>query len=320
MKQKIYYLGIISAMIIVAGTLFKVNHWPAAGILLTAGTIFMIAGFLPSALINHFKAKGNKQTWILYIVTYVTCLLIFSAMLFKIMHWPFAGVLIFIAVPFPFVVFLPVWLYVTSRIENFDINNTIFILFLLMAQAVFSVFLALNVSKEKFENTLQLTIPLYSMNSKSEALQSFESGSDINLAAQDLLYRIDECRELLSGYTGTTRAELNSGTITGRYLDSRNIAPKILLNEGNSSPALILEASLRKFVDELVKLPAFHGEKEKITDLFNLIDNTGENVSWTERMFMGNYLTWNLVELDAMENSVRVLMMTIDPYTLQSSQ
>ena len=154
MKQKIYTIGIVSSMILMAGTIFKVQHWPAASILLCTGTILLLAAFLPAALINHYKVNGNKQYKLLYIIIYVTCFVVFTAMLFKILHWPFAGYLVLIAVPFPFVVFLPVWLNVTSKIKNFDINNTIYVLFLLAIQAVFSVLLALNVTREKIDNTL----------------------------------------------------------------------------------------------------------------------------------------------------------------------
>ena len=149
MKQKLYILGIVSSMIMVTGSMFKVNHWPAAGILLTIGAFLLVFLFLPLALFSHFKVYGNTQNRLLYIVIWFTCFIVFSAMHFKIMHWPYAGYIIMIAIPFPFVVFLPVWLYVTSKIKNFDINNTIYILFLLVLQAVFSALLSLNVTRER---------------------------------------------------------------------------------------------------------------------------------------------------------------------------
>jgi hypothetical protein len=78
-------------------------------------------------------------------------------MLFKIQHWPGAGKLIMIALPFPYVVFLPVFLAVTSRNKSFSINNTVFVLFLLSGISVFSLLLALNVSKEKIDDSLNLS-------------------------------------------------------------------------------------------------------------------------------------------------------------------
>ena len=92
MKQKIYISRIgIAAIIMAAGAIFKVNHWPAAANLLIAGTLILVFLFLPAALINNYKAEGNRQNKLLYIVTYITCFVVFSAMLFKIQHWPYAG-------------------------------------------------------------------------------------------------------------------------------------------------------------------------------------------------------------------------------------
>ena len=84
MKQKLYILGVVAAMITSTGAIFKVNHWPAAGILIVAGTLILVLLFLPAALINNYKAEGNKQNKVLYIVTYITCFVVFIAMLFKI--------------------------------------------------------------------------------------------------------------------------------------------------------------------------------------------------------------------------------------------
>ena len=92
MKQKIYILGVITAMIISTGIILKVNHWQTAGILITAGTLILVLLFLPSALINNYKAEGNNQNRLLYIVTWITCFVVFIGMLFKIQHWPHAGI------------------------------------------------------------------------------------------------------------------------------------------------------------------------------------------------------------------------------------
>src|SRR5674476_974690 len=131
MKQKIYILGVITAIIISTGLIFKVEHWPTSQILITAGTMILVLIFIPVALINNYKAEGNTQNRLLYIVTYITCFVVFTAMLFKIQHWPLAGTLLTIALPFPYIVFLPVFLTVTSKNKNFNIYNTVFVLLLL---------------------------------------------------------------------------------------------------------------------------------------------------------------------------------------------
>ena len=101
MKQKIYILGLVTTTILFAGTVFKVNHFPGAGWLLTIGMLTLVFIFLPVALINHYNTEGNKQNRSLYFVTWLTCFVIFIAMLFKIQHWPGAGYALIIALPFP---------------------------------------------------------------------------------------------------------------------------------------------------------------------------------------------------------------------------
>ena len=144
MKQKIYILGLITTVIIYFGLLFKTNHWPGAGYLLTAGILAFVFIFLPVALRSHYIAEGKPGNRILYIVTWVTSVVFFVSALFKIMHWPGAGIALAIAIPFPFVIFLPVFLIVTSKNKNFNIYNTVFVLFLLAAISAFSALLSLS--------------------------------------------------------------------------------------------------------------------------------------------------------------------------------
>ena len=157
MKQKIYFLGLAAAMIMSIGAIFKVNHWPAASIMMTTGTLILVLLFLPAALINTYKAEGNKQNKMLYIVTWITCFVVFIAMLFKIQHWPFAGIGLLIALPFPYIVFLPVFLAVTSKNKNFNIYNTVFVLLLLALNSVFSALLSLNVSKDTIVDSYNIS-------------------------------------------------------------------------------------------------------------------------------------------------------------------
>ena len=144
MKQKIYILGLATTVIIYFGLLFKTNHWPGAGYLLTVGVLTFVFIFLPIALRNHFMAEGERGNLILYIVTWVTSFVFLISALFKIMHWPGADIALAIAIPFPFVTFLPVFLIITSKNKNFNIYNTVFVLFLLAAISAFSALLALS--------------------------------------------------------------------------------------------------------------------------------------------------------------------------------
>jgi hypothetical protein len=146
MKTKTYITGLITTTLVFLGATFKVMHWPGAGKLLTTGIIFLLFIFLPPALISGYKGEGRKESLSLYIVTYITCLVTFASMLFKIMHWPGAGILLIIAIPFPFVVFLPVYLYITGKNESHNIYNTVAVLFLLVVFSSLTALLTLNAS------------------------------------------------------------------------------------------------------------------------------------------------------------------------------
>lgn len=302
-------------MILMTGTIFKVQHWPAAAILLCTGTILLLAAFLPSALINHYKVNGNKQYKLLYIIIYMTCFVVFTAMLFKILHWPFAGYLMLIAVPFPFIVFLPVWLNVTSKIKNFDINNTIYVLFFLAIQAVFSLLLSLNVTREKIDGTLLLMTQLSSLNAKMVSLPSVTDKSAFALSADDLLIQIEECRQLLYKRTGIAGEGLNKRSSNERYFDSPDIAPPLLLLPKGASPAMKLESLIRNFIGELEKLPGSRNIAKQAGDIFELSGiSSSQEDPWSEKMFADNF-AWVLVNLDAIENYVRVIKQVVLPLT-----
>jgi hypothetical protein len=307
MKQKIYIFGIVSAMVLITGTMFKVQHWPGAGVMISVGTVLLLTLFLPAALINHYRVNGNKQYKLLYIIIYVTCFVVFTAMLFKIQHWSFAGYLVVIAVPFPFIVFLPVWLYVTSRIKNFEINNTIFVLFLLALQAVFSVLLALNVTREKIFYTLQITNQISAFNSKIESLPVISVNTSVISSADEVLTQIESCRQLLFNRTEITRKSLAEGTVNDRYLDSKDIPAGLLLAPSGTYPAVKLKSALNNFISEIEKLPEGENIAKEVRDLFDLTQVSGDETPWQYKMFRDVYLTWILVELDAMENYVRVM-------------
>jgi hypothetical protein len=63
-----------------------------------------------------------------------------------------------ISLPFPYVVFLPVYLIITSKIKNFNIYNTVFILLMLAILSACSALPAMTVTKERIEDSLALSL------------------------------------------------------------------------------------------------------------------------------------------------------------------
>ena len=118
MKNKIYYLGLIATTLVSLGCLYKIMHWPFAGIMLTVGMLILAILFLPLAVRSSYKAEPNKKLKTLYILVAIVFAIDFIGSLFKVMHWPGAKVLIMISLPLPFVVLLHISLYLTRMTKK----------------------------------------------------------------------------------------------------------------------------------------------------------------------------------------------------------
>jgi hypothetical protein len=302
MKQKINLLGLVTVLILVTGTLFKVNHYPAAGILLTLGIILLVFIFIPLALVSHYRTQGTSQTRPLYITIWITSLVVFIAMLFKIMHWPFAGTFLLIALPFPYVVFLPVFLFVTSKIKNFNIYNTVYVLMLLAFFSGFSALLALTVTKERILDSVTLSMHYNKIENILVNLPATSAGTvkypEVIRKADEAIKIIDEVQQLLLTNTGVTTEQWKNSPGATPDLDYKNKAEKMFAGP-EPQPGYRLEAGIKSFLDELDKTPGCK-ELASLAPVMLGINEPGERtLAWAVPIFSGNYLSWALINLDA---------------------
>lgn len=152
MKKIIYISGIISVGIILIGTLLKMNHIAGAGITFTLGMLLLCVVFLPLAVINSYKADKSRK-W-LYIALFISVFIDLIGALFKVMHWPFAQTLLVIGLPLPFILFLPVFMYYSSKEKT--ITKTAVVAFFMVYLAVISSLLALNASREIIDDNIRV--------------------------------------------------------------------------------------------------------------------------------------------------------------------
>jgi hypothetical protein len=314
MKQKLYILGIINLLVILTGAIFKVSHITGAGILISSGIFLLLFIFLPFTLINNYKTEGNRKNVLLYIITWVTCIIVFGSMLFKIMHWPGAGIFLLLALPFPFVIFLPMYLFATSKIKNYNIYNTVFILFLLVYLAVFSALLALNVSSEKINQSLVLAENYRDMTAflkkETSIIPDEITGtyySKVEESAEQLLATINYCKTMLYKNMNSTEDLIytKGGKIGEIY--SRTLAVKALLSGNKDIPAVQLETNIREFIKVLGGTPQGNALKAYATEMLLFKKNDISGLSWGKQMFENEYLSWVLIYLESMESNVLIL-------------
>jgi hypothetical protein len=307
MKQKIYILGLISAIIISTGLILKVEHWPLAQIFIASGILILVVIFLPAALINSYKAEGNKQNRLLYIVTFITCFVVFTGMLFKIQHWPFAGTALLIALPFPYVVFLPVFLAVTSKNKNFNIYNTVFVLLLLALNSVFSCLLALNVSKEVVDDSYNLSKNYKRLEAVVIQLPQRDQQSPVNLKIDEVLKIVNDYQDKILKQEGLTREQWNSNPGNLWRPEARAVAAIAIYNPDGPFHGQELRTALKNLILEFRKSPGYESLAKAAPIIFDYSEDNFVEDPRTQYDFSLSPLSWALIYLDGLEANLYVI-------------
>jgi len=310
MKQKIYILGVVTVLIIFLGTIFKVNHWPGAGWMLITGITSLVLLFLPVAVMNHYKAHGNKQNLLLHIVTWLTGFVVFTSMLFKVLHWPYAGTILTVGLIFPYVVFLPVFIITVSKNRNFNIYNTVFVLFLLALNSVFSALLALNVSRDMLHDSFNLSRHYNSVEKALDQIPEGESKTAVVQKIDDVLNVVGEYKDLILTAERTSTREWEDYARDLYRPDSRDAAVDVLLTTGYARPgdkldlsmkALLKEAENTPGCEDLAKsLPAILDLRVKDQDIPSLVHHNVTNI-----------MAWTVIYLDGIETNLKLIKATL---------
>ena len=307
MKQKIYTIGVATVVTVFAGAIFKVNHYPGAAVLLVTGILSLLLLFLPIALVNHYRTSEGNKSLTLHIVIYVTCLLVFTAMLFKLMHWPYSGILLTIALPFPYLVFLPVFVYITSRDKNHNIYNTVFVLLLLALNSVFCGLLALNVTSEKIKDSYWLpgnyNRQEVSLNLISEKVPS----SAINDRIDGIMKTVNQMQEIILKLDDTNIDEwrqkagnLQRPDITG------SVTTLMSADELKTVGKLFIE--LNELIGEMKKTPGYKQYADNAEILFRINTALTEQ-EWTAQN-LNDFRAWTLTYLDFLQVNLLTIKVT----------
>lgn len=309
MRQKIYILGLATAMIVALGALFKVNHWPGAGIFLLGGISILVFIFMPLALINSFKEEDTKSLRLLYIVTWLTSFVVFTAMLFKIQHWPGAGYLMLISIPFPFLVFLPVYLLVTSKQKGHNIFNTVYMLFLLMILSCFTALLALNVSKEKLGESFSI-VRNYYLSEKTADIIDVQNQSPVSLKIDDVLDITEEYRDLYLGYLNIPpdmwKGDLGVSQSSWSFSKPSRKADR---------QAEVIHSELLSGLKDLISLmettPGCESLAAAAPAVFSLRKTPGGNYNWDSDLLLAPVHPWLLAYLEGLDSNLKMIRTTL---------
>jgi hypothetical protein len=111
MKNTMKISGIAGTVMLGCAAVFKILHFPGAGILMTLGALITSLIFLPSAMVVLWKETHSGKRLLLFVAAYLTGSTFIMGILFKTQHWPMAGFLISFSVMSAVLLFLPTLLY-----------------------------------------------------------------------------------------------------------------------------------------------------------------------------------------------------------------
>ncbi len=306
MKQRIYILGLGTLLTIFLGALFKINHWPAAGILLTVGLVTLVLAFIPLAITNSYKASERKKPF-LFFITWLTSFVIFTSMLFKLMHWPYAGLMLFIALPFPYIVFLPVFIASNSRDKNFNMGNLVAVLVLLAMNSVFAGMLALNVSRERIYDS-------YNIARNSITVGSVLSSNNQSVGRQPVNNSIDNVIKVIDEYQAAVlKADENTIELWRQdpdnlnRPDARGVASSGLVSAGEKEFGTRLAVSIQNLIDELSNEPELQDLAKAVPDILGFRTENGSHLKWALENFSDCSLSWTMIYLQGLKTDLMTI-------------
>ena len=131
MKKITSIIGIVGGIITMFATLFKIMHWPGAGILLTVGIVLISLVYLPFSLITNLQEKNDFRDKITVFGGFIGGSILSLSALFKIMYWPGFTKLFVAGVLFLLLVYMPLKFlksYRSSENKLFNISGLLVIL------------------------------------------------------------------------------------------------------------------------------------------------------------------------------------------------
>ena len=226
MRRTLKVTGVISVFLCIAGAIFKFNHWPGAGILILLSLGFFGLVFIPLNIILKFKDEKEGTNKFLITFGLILGMLITIGFLFKVMHWPFANVMVFSSLGLFAFLFIPVYFLTRFRNPETKFNSIINTTFMVAGAGLMFALINTGTSRNvtRSVETMQefQSLNIQKMEEKnSELYASFDSVRATSIekmqsATDNLEYVITGIRNNLIAHSNkTTVEEAEKTTLAG---------------------------------------------------------------------------------------------------------
>jgi len=125
MKKIMIGSGIISALLLSMGIILKFMHMPGAAVGIFTGVVTFSLIFLPLMFLLKLKEKESSRDKILLGLGSLVTILISIAILFKMLHWPYANMMGLVSVGILILIYLPINLVTGIRNPSTKVNTIV---------------------------------------------------------------------------------------------------------------------------------------------------------------------------------------------------
>ncbi len=126
MKTSMKIFGNISLAMLGLATIFKLFHFPGAGIIMVLAFLLTALVFFPSAIYANYKGTKSKLKGGIHIAAFLGGVLYLIGILFTLQHWPGSNILWLTGIAVLLFLFIP--LLSISVINNKDRNKNIYLI------------------------------------------------------------------------------------------------------------------------------------------------------------------------------------------------
>ncbi|PKP19914.1 MAG: hypothetical protein CVU05_10270 [Bacteroidetes bacterium HGW-Bacteroidetes-21] len=317
MKKFIYISGIVAANLILFGSIFKIMHWPGANILLVLAIFTFCFLFLPLALISSYKSQVIKKFKWLHIVTFIVFFITLVSALFKIVHWPGAGILMLIGIPLPFVLFLPVYLFQIRKEKDYAVTNLLGVMLGLTFVAVFSVLLAMNISRNILNSVAFDFVRVQNAADFNQSkLAEVKDIDGIKQKSDDLCQFIEAMKCELLTLSSNNLCENDRQTMpVDPYnifnMDKTEASDLVLYRKNETGDLPVLKEKIQEFKNAVISSMKTSDEVKKLTN--TLLLSTEENLApdytftWEQLEFPTMHLIAVIDALQRIQSNIRLI-------------
>jgi FtsH-binding integral membrane protein len=146
-------IGTVAASVLNLGITFKFQHWPGASVMIVLGIVAFAFLFIPMLLREKLKNEGSERRTFMNTCGATGLTLFSSGLLFKLMHWPGASVMLALSILFLFFGYFLLYMLdktIDSEVKSVYLRKAFFSIII---GSIVATCLLLDLSRPWFKNT-----------------------------------------------------------------------------------------------------------------------------------------------------------------------